>query len=83
MGSIKHPSGDDAVSSQTGPGAHPRGTGGRNPDNAGAGMQQGGARRPDLDDIPHGPDNLERDPGIGRSAGTSTSGEDPLDEKGD
>ncbi len=88
LGTIKHPSGSDAITPQTEGGAHPRGTGTKNYQrdataDAHAGQKpaagQGAGKH--FRDDPAGPSDLDRNPGVGSSSGTFSTGESGIEER--
>jgi hypothetical protein len=93
MGTIKHPGGSDAVTPQQEGGAHPRGTDAKNYDQARKTERERDVPAPDpeADRADSGPDardalagrrrDLDENPGIGSSPGTSDSGERGIEER--
>jgi hypothetical protein len=87
LGTIKHPSGSDAVTAQTEGGAHPRGTGTKNyrreETGADAGQKPAGGQGAGkhFRDDQAGPSDLDRNPGIGSSSGTFSTGESGIEER--
>ena len=89
MATIKKPSADDGVTAQTEGGKHPRGVDSKNYKRQEDGKAQsdvGAAQRSNragkhLARDSGGPNDLERNPGIGSSKGTGTSGESGIEER--
>lgn len=90
MAQIKRPQHDQSVTPQTRGGSHPRETDGKNPDRtlprqSGEPVGQDASREPgerkgfgkhiDSPDVPRGADDLDRNPSIGSSKGTSQGGD--------
>ena len=75
MATIKRPRTSDAVTAQTEGGKHPRGVASKNyarEQGAPTGARRGAGKH--FQDAPRGPDDLERNPGIGSSKGARAGG---------